>query len=434
MSRNALLGIIVIIIIILAGAAWALMRGGGGEGGGEEVGTITIGMSISLTGKFQDEGHQALCGALAAINWYNKHGGITVGGKTYKLKLVYYDDQSKRDQVQSVYTKLITSDNAQFLLAPYSSGLTSAAASIAEQYKIVMISHGGASDAIFEKGYKYIVQVLTPASKYFASSLEIVKSEVPDAKIAFIWESSEFSKSVIKGAAQKANELGLQVVYNQSYPKGTTDFTPYVQQAMQAGANVLIGGGHFDDGQHLISTAKNLGWKLKFISILVAPAQPNFPQAVGEEAAIGVAAPAQWAASVKYSPDNVPSGYTWAGPTADEWLSEFQNLTKNYKDCQGIEAPAYQAAEAGASIVFLVEAIKKADSLDSTAVRDAMNNLALYTFFGKLKIDPQTGKQVAHEMVVIQWQKVDGEPKLVVIYPPEVAEAQPLIAPPNWWS
>ncbi len=431
MNKTALVGIIIIIIIILAAIPFVLKKK---ESGTQPSETITIGMSISLTGKYQEEGRQALCGALAAVNWYNKHGGIKVGDHTYKLKLKYYDDQSKKDLVPTLYNKLITQDKANFLLAPYSSGLTGAAAPIAEQNHVVMISHGGASDAIFEKGYKYIVQVLTPASKYFASTLTLIKKEIPDAKIAFIYENSAFSLAVIKGAGQIAKDLGLEVVYNNSYEKGTTDFAPYVQDAMSAGANVLIGGGHFQDGQQLITTAKNLGWKLKFIGILVAPAQPNFPDAVGVDAAIGVSAPAQWHTSVSYSPNNVPSGYVWAGPTKDEWLAEFNNLTQNYDACKGIKAPAYQAAEAGASIVFLAEAIKAAGSLNGDDVRAAMNNLALYTFFGKLKIDPATGKQIGHEMVIIQWQLKNNQPTLELIYPPEVATAEPLIAPPNWWG
>ncbi|MCE4625068.1 MAG: ABC transporter substrate-binding protein, partial [Desulfurococcales archaeon] len=102
-----------------------------------EYGTITIGMSVSLSGKFEKEGRQLLCGALASINWYNSHGGIQVGGRFYKLKLKYYDDLSRRENVQALYEKLILVDGVNFLLGPYSSGLTIAAAPIAEEYGIL---------------------------------------------------------------------------------------------------------------------------------------------------------------------------------------------------------------------------------------------------------------------------------------------------------
>ncbi|MCE4609921.1 MAG: amino acid ABC transporter substrate-binding protein [Desulfurococcales archaeon] len=426
MNKNLAIALAVIIVIIIAAVPILMKQGGGEETTTEEYGTIKIGMTISLQGKYQTEGKQALCGVEAAIKWYNDNGGIEVDGKKYKLELKYYDDQSKKELVQSYYADLVTKDKVNFLLAPYSSGLTLAAAPVSQQYGIIMISHGGASDKIFSQGFQYVVQVLTPASKYFESSLKLVKEQIPDAKIAFIYENSAFSNAVMQGASQIAQELGLQVVYNNTYEKGQTEFTSLVQEAKQAGANVLIGGGHFEDGQILINTAYNNGWHLKFISILVAPAQPEFAQAVGD-AAIGVAAPAQWHVKASYSPDNVPSGYVWAGPTKEEWLQAFQAV------CPDLETPAYQAAEAGASIVFLVEAIKSANSLDNQAVRQAMNNLAIYTFFGPLKIDPETGKQIAHPMIVIQWQEQNGQLVQEIIYPPESATAQPLIAPAVWW-
>jgi len=446
-SRSASIAIAVIIIILIIAGAAAYMHGGKGtkttssstvsgstsSGAGTQwAGTVKIGMSISLTGKFATEGHQALCGVLATIDYYNDHGGVVVNGKHYKLKLIYYDDKSDKNNIQSLYSTLVTKDKVNFLLAPYSSGLTAAAAPIAQQYKIVMISHGGASDAIFKQGNKYLVQILTPASKYFASSLELVKEKIPDAKIAFIWENSAFSNAVMQGAQKYAQQLGLDVVYKKAYEKGTTDFNGIVSEAKAAGANVLIGGGHFQDGQQLVKAAHDLGWHLKFISILVAPAEPNFAN-LGKDIVVGVAAPAQWAPGVKYSPDNVPPGYEWFGPTKQEWLNYFDQAKQKYDVCKNLEAPAYQAAEAGAAIVWLVKSIETANSLDNTQVRNAMNNLALYTFFGQLKIDPNTGLQIGHKMIVIQWQEVNGQLTQVIVYPPSTAQASPLIAPPNWW-
>ncbi len=418
--------VLLAIVALLASAAAPLVTLADTYPSSVNGNVIKIGMSISLTGKFASEGKQALCGVKAAIDYYNNNGGVTVGGKTYKLQLVYYDDQSSKDQVSSLYSKLITDDKVDFLLAPYSSGLTAAAAPLAEQYKKVMLSHGGASDSIFQQGYKYIAQILAPASKYFASTLDMLKeyqSQIGDIKIAFIYEDAAFSTAVINGAKQHAKELGLNIVYENKYQKGTTDFSSFIEAAKAKGANVLIGGGHFEDGKALVSQAHNLGWHLKFIGILVAPAQPQFYDEL-KDVANGVAYPAQWAVSLNYNPDTAKSmGLTWAGPTKDEWLSYFQ------KECPDIEAPAYQAAEAGAAVTFLVEAVKAAGTLDSTAVRQAMNNLDLMTFFGRLKIDPQTGLQIGHKMVVVQWQ--NG--KKVVIYPKEVAGANPLFMAPAWW-
>ncbi len=421
------------LVLALILAAPALSLGAKAEVYPEQVTgeVIRIGMTISLTGIFQTEATQALCGIKAAIKWYNDQGGVDIGGKKYKLQLVYYDDESKKDNIASLYTKLIDEDQVDFLLAPYSSTLTLAALPVANEKHKLILSHGGASDTIVESGYKYIVQVLTPASRYMETAAELVAEKIPDAKIALIFENKPFAQEVKQGLKAKIQELGLQVVYEADYEAGTKDFSTFIQEAMSRGANVLLGGSHYEDGKALVGQAHSLGWKLKFIAILVAPDQPKFRDELGDQVVTGVSYPSQWSQRAPYTPEKAKElGLTWAGPTIDEWVSLFKEI------CPNIEAPAYQAAEAGAAIVYLVEAIKKAYEMygeaaikDSDKVREAFNGLKIMTFFGPLEIDPATGKQIGHPMILMQWQ--EGE--RYIIYPPEVAEREPLIAPSNWW-
>jgi len=390
---------------------------------------IKIGMPISLSGSLATEGSQSLCGAIATVMWINDNGGVEVGGKTYKLQLVYYDDASSASNEPSLVQMLVTQDNVNFLLAPYGSDLTAAAAPIAEQYHVIMLSHGGASNAIFQEGYHYLVQILSPASAYFTGALEIIKQYIPDAKIAFIYANEKFASTAVQYAEQEASQMGLDVVYSQAYESGTSDFSTFINAAKAKGANVLLGGGHYADGKALVKQAHDLGWHLKFIALLVAPAEPKFYQELGD-IANGVAGPSQWEPSVKYSPQIAAQmGLEWFGPTVQEWINYFNKTRSEVSACSNLESPSYHAAEAGAAILFLVKAIEAAGTLNNTEVRQAMNNIDIMTFFGRLKIDPNTGLQIGHEMVIAQWQ--NGE--WVVIWPSEVAQAQPLIAPPNWW-
>jgi len=73
----------------------------------------------------------------------NKAGGVQLSdGTIVKFAAVSYDDESSKDRVQELYTRLATEDKADFLISPYSSGLAAAAAIIAEQYGKVMITTG----------------------------------------------------------------------------------------------------------------------------------------------------------------------------------------------------------------------------------------------------------------------------------------------------
>ncbi|RTZ91420.1 MAG: hypothetical protein DSY91_05050, partial [Deltaproteobacteria bacterium] len=112
----------------------------------------------------------------------------------------------------------------------------------------------------------------------------------------------------------------LFIIHEKPYEKGATEFGSIINEAMAAGADVLMGGGHFQDGTALVQQAWQLGWKLKAVAIMVAPTLPEFKQQLGD-AANGVMAPAQWEIGVKYSPEaakklGVEDRITWLG-----WLS-----------------------------------------------------------------------------------------------------------------
>ena len=427
LNRTIAIFLIIVLVVVIAGVA--IWYYGGGPGGGAAEGVIKIGTTISEKGKFAHEGLLAKYGMLAVIKWYNDKGGIEVGGRKYKLELVYYDDESSSDRVPELMSTLIEQDKVNFIILPYSSGLTKAAAPVVESHKVIGISHGGASDSIFKAGYKYIVQTLSPATKYLKSVVDMLKAQNdPDIKVALIYENAPFASTVAQGAKEALQAAGIPIVYEYAYEAGSQEFGSIISEAMSAGANVLMGGGHFVDGTALTSQAWDLGWKLKAIAILVAPTLPEFHEQLGD-AAEYVFAPAQWALGVTYSPEAAQSlGIPWEGPTNEEFISLFKQLTQE-KEGKAME-PDYHAAEAGAAIVHLVAAIKKANSLDSDAVRQAFNQVHIMTYFGVLKIDPATGLQVGHDMIVVQWQ--NGVKKIV--WPPEAAEADPVYPAPNWWE
>ncbi len=390
----------------------------------KKVETLYFGAPISLSGKFSKEGQMSLWGMQVAIKWINeKHGGIKIGDKVYKVELKYYDDESKKENVQSLVERLATVDKVKFILAPYSSGLTLAAAPIAEKYGVLMNSHGGASDYIFEQGYYYVVQTLSPASKYQTGFLDMIKKIDPNAKkLALVYKDTEFSRAVFKAAKEHAEKLGFEIVYEKTYPKGATDLSPILNELKNYEPDILIGGGHFADGQLLVSQMAELKVNVKAASILVAPTLPQFYEALGVKAE-GIFAPAQWEVGVRYSPEVAEKlGIDWYGPTQEEFLEMFREISGSDKP------PSYHAVEAAAAVLSYAYAIEKAQSLDPKVVREAMNDIEFMCVYGKWKIDPETGKQIGHEMVIVQWQ--GG--KKVIVWPPEAANAEPYYPMPTW--
>ncbi len=375
--------------------------------------TITIGFSASQTGPLNVDSTGQQRGYEFWRDQVNAAGGIKAGDKSYKVKFVTYDDQSVGGRVQQLYTRLINQDKANFLFSPYSSGLTAPATVITEQYGKIMIDSGGAEEKPFETGNKYLFMVITSASHYLSGAIAALKSKDPHAKIAMVYSDDPFSKTVLAAAAQQAKEAGLDVVMNESYSPSTTDFGPIVNKIISSNADAFLGGGHYSDGATLARQMHDQKANMKFISILVAPADDKFAE-LGP-AALGVTVPSQWELQVNYKPQ--------FGPTTAEFAKAFEDKFHAKAD--------YHAASGYTSGVVLQHAIEQAGSIDPEKVTAALNATDITTFFGHIKFatDPaHHGLQTAHEMVLAQWQMVNGKLGRQVVWP-EAGKSADLMFP-----
>ena len=90
-----------------------------------EAKTILIGFTASQTGKLNVEAIRQINGLNLWVEQVNKAGGIKLpDGTMVKVQTKFYDDESNKDRVQELYTRLISSDKADFLISPYSSPLS----------------------------------------------------------------------------------------------------------------------------------------------------------------------------------------------------------------------------------------------------------------------------------------------------------------------
>ncbi|MEM3638328.1 MAG: amino acid ABC transporter substrate-binding protein [Conexivisphaerales archaeon] len=408
-STAAVAAIVVVLVIVVVAGVYIYTTSSKPKTSGPSV--ITIGMTMPLSGSLASDGQMSLDGLKMWAQDVNSSGGIPVSslGKSLPVKLIYYDDGSNTQTVATDYAQLVT-QGVNFLIAPYSSPLTLAAAPIAEAHHILLLSHGGASDSIWAKGYQYVVGVLSPGSQYMIPVIDMLNSLNPKpTNIAFFFGNDPFSLSVMKAVEPYALSKGFKIVFNQTYQESATDFTPQLSQIASTGAQVLIGGAHFVDGETIMRNLNSLGVKLDLVSLLVAPDDPHFLADLGP-LANGVTVPSQWEPNLdfsKFSPyfGNIANG--------QQFYNRFMSL-------YGI-APNYEAAEAYATGLVLEKAIIDSGSLNSTIVRQQLSSENFYTFYGHFQID-STGKQIGHTMVVAQWQNGTKQ----TIWPSSVATAQPL--------
>ena len=332
----------------------------------EEV-TLVVGFTSSNTGKYETSSGRQVAGFQLWMNQINEAGGIKLSdGTVVKFEAVTYDDESNKERVQELYTRLATDDNADLMISPYSSGLTSAASIIAEQYGKVMITTGAAADSNYKQGFTQVFQIYTPASRYLSGAVDLLGEVGPDVKkVAFVYENSNFSTGVVEAAKDYAESLGYEIVLFEGYDPDTSDFSTFINKIQDAGAEAVLGGGHFQDGSTLARQLYEREVAIKFVALLVAPPEPDFA-AMGD-AALGIVGPSQWEPLAAFTPEAAKAaGLTWFGPQSDDFVDAYHAAYDG-------EEPSYHSAGGYAAGVVLQSAIEAADSPDPAAIKAALD-------------------------------------------------------------
>lgn len=388
--------------------------------------TVTLGFTASQTGKLNVEAIRQINGINLWIEQTNKAGGIKLAdGTVIKVAAKFYDDESNKDRVQELYTRLINNDKADFLISPYSSGLADAAAVVAQQNKRIMITAGASSDSTQFKGFSLVYMTYTPASKYLAGAVDLLAKLAPEGKkIAIIHEKDKFSTDSVNGLRKYAEGKGYQVAMFEGYDSGTTDFAPFINK-IPAGVDAVMGGGHFADTTTLTRQLYEKKVKTKMVALLVAPPEPKFAE-LGE-ACIGVIGSSMWEPFAKYSPEAAKAeNLEWFGPTIQEFVKEYKAKYNN-------EEPSYHSAGGYAAGLILQKAMEKAGSIETEKVKAALDAEDMFTFYGHIKFDttPKAhGLQIGHQMIIIQWQKdQQGKPHKVAVFPEAAATGQAIVYP-----
>ena len=389
--------------------------------------TVVIGFTTSQTGSQNVSSTRQVNGLMLWMEEVNAAGGITLSdGTVVTFDAVTYDDESNTDRVQELYTRLATEDEADFLISPYSSGLTAAAAVIAEQYGKVMITTGAASDDTYKQGLTTVFQGYTPASRYLTGAVDLLQSLDPSIKkIAFVYENSKFSTDVVEAARAYAEGLGYDIVLLEGYAPDTTDFGPFINKIEDSEPDAILGGGHFQDGSTFARQLAEKEVDVKFFTLLVAPPEPDFAD-LGD-AAIGVIGPSQWEPQVAFTADSAAeAGLDWFGLNSTEFVTA-------YEAAYAGEEPSYHSAGGYAAGLILEKAIMDADSTAPDAVKAALEAMDLLTFFGHIQFDTSAeahGLQIGHSMVYIQWQGSGADLHKEVVWPLEGATAAALYPKP----
>ena len=361
---------------------------------------IVIGLSIAMTGEISDAATLLRQGYELWVKDQNAKGGLL--GRPVELKI--YDDQSDPQTSAKLYEKLITEDKVDLVIGPYSSGVTSAASTVAEKYHMAMLAAGASAAGIWKRGYKYVFQVPPSSEHYYYGAIDIAK-KAGYKTVAILGEDNDYPRLAVPGTAAYAQKNGMQVVYQDFYPPKTTEFSSYIQHLADSKPDVFVNAGFTPEDVALLHAIKGQGLDIKEMALGVGASLPDWEKNVGKDGEYVFAA-TQWESGV-----NTPGN--------KQFVSEFQAAYNR--------PPDYRAAQAYGAGQILAMAVTKDRSLDQDKLRDTLSALKTTTVFNRYQVD-STGAQVGASLFIIQWLK--GEKQ--VVWPFDVATAKYVLPTPPW--
>jgi branched-chain amino acid transport system substrate-binding protein len=364
---------------------------------------ITIGLSLSLTGEYSPMGRQAELAIRLFVADANASSALRVAGERCEFALECHDDASDPSRCAEIYRSLCADRRADIIFGPYSNRLARVAAPIAERSGRVFVNHGGAGDELYDHGYKLIVGILSPASDYLRGFVRLLTElKLWRKRAAIVASKAAFARAVALGFERAAGEraarrrgVRIRVKWNGAFDHDTTPARLFPALARNR-VNALASAGSYE---HDVAVMRAVAASPLNIPVLgcVAAGVGRFRSDLGELAE-GIVGPSQWEESVELEPA--------LGPTPAEFA-------RRMRSAGAADSPDYPAAQIYAAGLLTAAALASAGCCDDAMLRAAFADLRTTTLFGDFSIDRVTGRQLGHQMLLVQWH----HGKKVIIVP-----------------
>jgi branched-chain amino acid transport system substrate-binding protein len=321
--------------------------------GGPAPASVKVGAPVGLTGRYASGGEQIKNGYELAIKDINAGGGAMVKafGKKIPLEISILDDASDANQTAQRMETLNSAGVVSYL-GGFGSDLHAAAAAVAEKNKIPYIGVAFALFSIHQQGYKYLFSPFPKSPQLTKAIFDLMDTLNPKpARVCMFAEKTDWGTEMATGWKQQAQSHGgYDVVVDEQYAPGSTDFSNMVLKAKSANVDAVLMVPTPPDGIAIVKQLKELDVNPKLFNIIRASDSGAWSKALGKDGDYTIGAPG-WGADLKY-------------PGNADMVKAYQ-ATYN-KPPEGVVGAAYAAVQ------VLADALGRADALDRDSLRTAI--------------------------------------------------------------
>ena len=325
--------------------------------------TIKIGVFGPMSGGAAGYGQSEREAVDLVVEEVNASGGLL--GK--KIQVSYGDDAGKPEQAVSLVKKFITADQVLLVIGGISSPTTMAASQVTREEKVPQISVAATAARITLQGNPWFFRSAVPDTKLAGDLADFIKEKFPNVKrVGAIYVNDDFGKGGFVAFSERAKKHGIQMVADEKYTRGDVDFTAQLTKIRAANSDAILDWSRYHEGALIAKQVKQMGIKAPIFGS-DGNAHPKYIE-LGGDAVDGVYY------ATHFSP--ATSGHLPVARKLAEKLKARYN-----KDPDFVHSEAYDA------ILVVVDAIKRAGSLDREKIRQAMAATDIEGTRGRIRFD-----------------------------------------------
>jgi branched-chain amino acid transport system substrate-binding protein len=361
--------------------------------GAGAVEPIKIGFGMALTGGLAGNGKAALVAIEIWRDEINAKGGLL--GRP--VQLVYYDDQTNPALVPGIYSKLLDVDKVDLVISGYGTNLQAPAMPIIMQHGMTFIGLFGL-DVNHQFHYDRFFQIQPNGENPKISSIEGFFEAAMTAKpkpktVAIVGADAEYPKVALEGAREIIKKLGLKIVYDNSYPPSTVDYTPIVHAIQATSPDIVYVASYPPDTAGMVRAAHEVGLKTAvfgggMIGLQFAALKQQFGPLLN-----GIICYDMY----------VPST-TMNFPGITQFLAKYQPRAKAAgADQLGFYLPPF----AYAAMQVLEQSVETTKGLDQKKLAEYMHATTFHTVIGDIKW-AANGEWATPRVIFVQYRGITG--------------------------
>src|SRR6201986_1758140 len=216
---------------------------------------IKIGMSMPQTGGLAGGGKASLLGIEIWRDDINARGGLL--GR--KVELVVYDDKSSASETPALYAKLIDVDKVDLLFAPYATVPTAPILPLVKERGLLLM--GNFSFQVNSKVHHDMWFNNAPwgPADSWATGFLTLGQKAGGKSVALLSADQEFAQNLVKTARDVAKTMNLNVVFDQSYPPSTADFSGIIRGLAAAKPDIVYFASSPPDSAAILRAVNEIG-------------------------------------------------------------------------------------------------------------------------------------------------------------------------------